>query len=152
MTKLTESQKVDLFAEGIDALMCIARQLEPGQHLVGCQVELPAGTVPARVLIEVTGPTLDDIVTMDISQMHTFATVLGAGLMNPATARCEVHMHSTTPNAPAVQQAWERAPYAGSLRPLSAEETRQRYAPEPGTQTAPIFRSAFPISTDTHTA
>lgn len=150
MATLTESRREAAFARGTAALMRIAGQLEPGQHLLGCRVDLPGGeSMPARVLIDVTGPEPNDVISMEPAQMTTFALVLGAGLMNPGTKRCEVMMHSAAHDTAPVEQAWEMDP-AGMpdtrwLLPLSATEARRRYTPERADSAALTFRNAFPL-------
>lgn len=154
MAALTDAQQEAAFARGADALMRIAGKLEPGQHLLGCRVDLAGGvSVPARVLINVTGPELDDLIGMEPEQMTMFAIVLGAGLMDPRTEHCDVMLHSkATPDATPVEQAWEMIPTLTPdtrwLRPLSAFEARNRYTPERADADSLTFRSAFELNAE----
>ncbi|MCD9904252.1 hypothetical protein [Streptomyces cyaneofuscatus] len=83
MSTLTQSRRTGAMAEGRKFIDHLIPQLSPGDHLLSVRVETATGRIlPARVLINVAGPELCGIVSLEPSQLNAFATVLGAGMQS----------------------------------------------------------------------
>ncbi|MEV6782699.1 hypothetical protein [Streptomyces sp. NPDC051098] len=155
MTKLTSSEQEAARVRGFNALFAIAGGLNPGRHLLTSRVVLESGKeLPARVLVTVAageGEGGDDVISMEPSQVSTFALILGAGLVCPQTAHCNIVARSTAPGTIPAEQAWEMTPALTpdrrGLRPLSAFEASHRHGREQADAAALTFRDAFELPT-----
>ncbi|MEU2462118.1 hypothetical protein ABZ604_31615 [Streptomyces sp. NPDC012473] len=137
----TKSHRDIVRAHGQEMFMRIALEMGAGKHLLSCTMEMAPGVlVPARALIEVSEDLVS--VALDHSQVSTFATVLGAGLMNAAVEVCQVTARSTCRYGFPIERVWEKDMGTG-LAALTADEAKARCASDaaPGTS----FRNAFDL-------
>ncbi|WP_329046942.1 MULTISPECIES: hypothetical protein [unclassified Streptomyces] len=141
MAITTTSHRDLVLAHGREMFFRIALELRDGQHLISCVMEMAPGVrVPARALVEVT----EEVIGFDLdnAQVDTFATVLGAGLLNTAVEVCEVTVRSSSLYGFPTEQVWEKDMGTG-LRALTAGEAQARRAFEANRGTD--FRDAFPL-------
>ncbi|MEW1761649.1 hypothetical protein AB0393_34765 [Streptomyces cyaneofuscatus] len=120
MSTLTQSRRTGAMAEGQKFIDHLIPQLGPGDHLLSVGVETAAGRIlPARVLINVAGPELCGIVSLEPSQMNAFATVLGAG-MQSLGASVSVELRSSTERRSKFRtRTWAKSDWDSDLRPAS---------------------------------
>ncbi|MGW6290325.1 hypothetical protein [Streptomyces sp. NPDC055107] len=143
MSTLTMSRREFAAAEGRKVLDRLIPELHPGQHLLSVRVEIIGGQViPARVLIDVAGAELSGIVSMEPSQMDSFATVLGAGIQTSGST-VAIELRSPKVNGPGTYiRAWEKLEWVTTLRALSPDERKS----VSGDNHAVDFRQAFALS------
>ncbi|MFD7974206.1 hypothetical protein [Streptomyces clavifer] len=142
MAVTVKSNRDVILAQGREMFMRIALELKAGQHLLSCAIEMAPGvTIPARVLVDVSDDEIGLIYT-DHSQVTTFATVLGAGLLNASIEFCQVTARSLSTTGITIEQVWEKDMGTG-LSALTASEAHARRASEVDDEVT--FRDAVPL-------
>ncbi|MFF9691468.1 hypothetical protein [Streptomyces sp. NPDC014623] len=140
-TTTIKSHRDVALVHGQEMFFRIALELEPGQHLLSCVMEMAPGVrVPARALFEIGEDSL--VRNLEPTQVTTFATVLGAGLMNTAVELCQVTARSSSLYGFPTERVWEKDMGTG-LTALTAGEAQARRASEANRDTS--FEDAFAL-------
>lgn len=140
-TTTIKSHRDIALAHGREMFFRIALELKPGQHLLSCVMEMAPGVrVPARALIEVSEDGF--VCDLEPTQLTTFETVLGAGLMNTAVEVCQVTVRSSSLYGFPTERVWEKDMGTG-LTALTASEAQARRASEANRDTS--FGDAFAL-------
>ncbi|MFC7934600.1 hypothetical protein [Streptomyces cinereoruber] len=143
MAVTVKSNRDVILAKGREMFLRIALELKAGQHLLNCTIEMAPGvTVPARVLVDVPEDGFG-MPSLNHAQVTTFATVLGAGLMNAAIEVCQVTARSVSTTGVPIERVWEKDMGAG-LSALTASEASARRASE--VEDGITFRDAFALT------